>query len=257
MERKQRIYDTLYRAAEACFSALFREHPAHYYYAALILLDAQTLCITAMSEEVLAERGSAYKWSYADSPYTGFAHKRFFAEVSALYQQDIWDASLSDEALERRVADWRRIMRKVMQDLSENGLFSAFPDLFRNAEYYPPEGSINRRNAKKLNSPAVYKSWLKENPDCDEPEEPENIYEEVYHPKLCKVLLVKPLPSKALAVSLRKDFASPCSLHDFVSACAALPFEISAAFRYKEALALLSAHPEYQDILSVQLLPQK
>ena len=220
------------------------------------MMDAEAPCITAMSEETLAKLGGEYKWSYADSPYTGFGYAQYFREVAALYRHDIWDEDLSDEALARRVTDWRRIMRRVMQELSENGVFEAYPGLFRNAECYPPEGSINCRNAKKLNAPAVYQSWLRENPACDEPEEPENIWEEVYHPKLCRVLLVKPLPSGTLAVSLRRDFASPLNLSAFVGACAVLPFEISGAFRYKEALAILSAHPEYQEILSVQMLPK-
>ena len=79
MERKELIYNTLYRAAEESFAALFREHPEHYYYAALIMLEAQSVFITAMSEEAFAQSKTGDRWSYGDSPYTGYAHKTFFA----------------------------------------------------------------------------------------------------------------------------------------------------------------------------------
>ena len=259
MERKERIYQTLYAAAAQSFSALFKAHPEHFYYAALIMMDAQTVCITAMSEEALAQRGTGDRWSYGDSPYTGFAHKTYFKDADALFQKDVWGAELSDEALEKRVTDWQRIMRRVMQTLSENGAFSAYPDLFRNAEAYPPEGDYNRKNAKKLNSAAVFKRWEQDNPDDEDSEytETERYYRECYHPTLCSVTLVKPLPSKTLAAALRREFASPLPLQAFLSACKSLPFAVSTAFRHREALAILAAHPEFAEYLSVRVLPQK
>jgi len=257
MERKELIYQTLYRAAAESFAALFKAHPEHYYYAALIMMDAQTVCITAMSEEALAQLETDDRWSYGDSPYTGFAHKTYFNDVDTLFQKDVWNADLTDEALERRVADWQRIMRKVMLALSEDGAFSAYPDLFRNAEAFPPEGTYNWKNAKKLNAPAVFKRWKQDNPEeDDEADALCRYYQECHHPTLCSITLKKPLPSKTMAAALRRDFASPLTIREFLKACESLPFEISAGFRHKEALTILAAHPEYTKYLDIIVLPK-
>ena len=256
MNRKEQIYQTLYSAAEQGFSALFREHPEHYYYAALIMMDAAAPCITAMSEEILSRLDPELRWSYGDSPYTGYADKRCFQDVNALFQKDVWSNELDNETFQRRVTDWQKIMIKVMQSLSENGIFNAYPNLFRNAEAYPPKGDFNRKNAKKLNSPAVFKKWFADNPDMEE--EPQiSGFREVWHPTMCSVTLIKPLPAKSLAIALRKAFASPLSMGEFLKGCEAPPFVISAEFRHREAKEILSAHPEYTEFLSVQILPQK
>ena len=260
MTRKQQIYDVLYRAAKLSFSTLFHDHPEKYYYAALILMDSQYPCITAMSEEVLErlvhehtdnrDAYADYKWSYGDSPYTGFSHKSLFHESDKLFAQDVLNPELDDETYSHRISDWLKAMKKVMLTLSEEGMFADYPELFRNSEAFPPEGDYNWKNAKKLNSISVYKNWLKDNPMGDEISA-ENEWYEIYHPKQCKVVLVKPLLSKTLAVSLRKNFASDMNLTDFIKACESLPFEISSEFRYKEALDIVSLHPEYKDILSI------
>ncbi len=260
MTRKQQIYDVLYRATKSSFSTLFHEHPEQYYYAALILMDSQYPCITAMSEEVLerlvhehadnCDAYADYKWSYGDSPYTGFSYKSLFHESDKLFAQDVLEPELDDETYSRRISDWLKAMKKVMLTLSEEGMFADYPELFRNAEAFPPDGDYNWKNAKKLNSTSTYKNWLHDNP-IEDKTTAENEWYELYHPQQCKVILVKPLPSKLLAVSLRKNFASEMNFNDFIKACASLPFEISGKFRYKEALDILSSHPEYQDILSI------
>lgn len=255
MERRERILQTLYRAAGESFAALFREHPEHYYYAALIMMDAQSVCITAMSEETLAQNKTGDRWSYGDSPYTGYAHKTYFTDADALLQKDLWDSELTDEELAGRVADWQSMMLRVMQMLSENGTFSAFPDMFRNAEAYPPEGDYNYQNAQTLNTPAVFKRWAKDHAPEDEPQI--SPMWETWHPTMCRVVLVKPLPDKKIAVALRKAFASPLSMGDFLKACSTLPFPVSEEFRYREAQQILSANPNYAEYLSVTVLPPK
>jgi hypothetical protein len=256
MNRKEHFFQTLYCAAEQSFSALFRDRPEHYYYAALIMMDTGAPCITAMSEETLSRLDPERRWSYGDSPYTGYADKICFQDVNALFQQDVWSKELDDKTFQRRVADWQNIMVKVMQSLSENGVFDAYPDLFRNAESYPPEGDFNWENAQKLNSPAVFQKWFADNPDIEEEPQISEMWE-VWHPTMCSVTLTKPLPSKTLAIALRKAFASPLSMSEFLRGCETPPFEISAEFRHREAKEILSAHPEYAGFLSVQILPQK
>ncbi len=255
MERRALILQTLSRAAEESFAALFREHPERYYYAALIMMDAQSVCITAMSEEALAQSKTGERWSYGDSPYTGYAHKTYFKDADVLFQRDIWDAELTDAARADKVADWQSIMLSVMQTLSENGTFAAYPEIFRNAEAYPPEGDYNYRNARTLNTPAVFEQWAKDNEPEDEPQI--SPMWEVWHPTMCRVDLVKPLPSRKLAAALRKAFSSPLSLSEFLKGCEAQPFSVSGEFRYREAQQILSANPEYAEYLSVTVLPPK
>jgi len=256
MNRKDRIFQTLYHAAKQSFSALFRDRPEHYYYAALIMMDTGAPCITAMSEEVFSRLSPDLRWSYGDSPYTGYADKTYFKDVNALFQQDVWSEEPDDETFQRRVADWQNIMVKVMQSLSESGIFDAYPDLFRNAEAYPPEGDFNWKNAKKLNSPAVFKKWFADNPDIEEEPQISEMWE-VWHPTMCSVTLIKPLPAKTIAIALRKAFASPLSMGEFLKSCETPPFVISAEFRHREALEILAAHPEYAEFISVQILPPK
>ena len=255
MERKELIMQTLYRAAKESLAALFRDHPEHYYYAALIMLDAQSVCITAMSEETLVQSKTGERWSYGDSPYTGYAHKTFFADADTLFHKDIWDTELTDEVLEARIADWQSIMLSVMQTLSENGTFAAYPDIFLNAEAYPPEGDYNYRNDQTLNKPGVFKRWAQDN----EPEIEQQISAmwEEWHPTMCRVVLEKPLPSKKLAAALRKAFSSPLSLSDFLKCCEAQPYPVSEEFRYREGQKILSENPEYAEYLSVTVLPPK
>ena len=255
MERKELIYNTLYRAAKESFASLVREYPERYYYAALIMLDAQFVCITAMSEETLAQSKTGDRWSYGDSPYTGYAHKTFFADADTLFHKDIWDTELTDEVLEARIADWQSIMLSVMQTLSENGTFAAYPDIFLNAEAYPPEVDYNYRNAQTLNKPAIFKRWAQDNKP--EIELQISAMWEEWHPTMCSVVLVKPLPSKKLAVTLRKEFSSPLSLSEFLKGCEAQPFPVSEEFRYQEAQKILSENPEYAECLSVTVLPPK
>lgn len=257
MDRKERIYQTLYSAAEQSFSALFRQHPEHYYYAALIMMDAAAPCITAMSEEVLSELGDDCKWDYAESPYLGFEHNTYFNDVNVLFQNDVWDPELDDDTFIGRVTDWQRIMVKVMKDLSENGVFAEYPDIFINAESYPPEGTYNYKNAEMLNTAAVFKEWEKDNSDCEEDEVSVSVMWEVYHPTMCSVTLVKLLQDKKAAVTLRKEFVSTLSMGEFLKACESLPFVINKEFRYREAQKILAEHHEYADYISISILPQK
>ena len=179
MDRQQAIYDALFAAVEKGFSALFSQHPDHYFYCALMMLEAAPHCIAAISEESVeavldaqcsdaqekAEERAFYRWSYADSPYFGFGYEAFFGEVDALFNQDVWDERIGEAECEQRVRDWLRIMRDVMRQLEQNGMFRAVASqdgLFINAELQPPEDAANLENARVLNDEAVFAKWYAE-----------------------------------------------------------------------------------------------
>ncbi|HBI85982.1 MAG TPA: hypothetical protein DDX71_06830 [Ruminococcus sp.] len=182
MNRKEQIRAVLLPAAEQAFTALFAAHPEHYYYCALLMLECATPCITAISEESLAraleeadsdaeEDRIYYKWSYAESPYTGFGYSEYFGAVEALFNQDIYDDDLSDAEYERRIAEWLAVSADVMETLAQKGVFGDRTDLFLNAEFQPPEDFANVENAQRLNSKALFDAWFAENGDEYEPED--------------------------------------------------------------------------------------
>src|SRR5215813_3776386 len=87
------LIDAIETAAERAISALFDEHPEHFYYCSLMTTgEASAPVLTAWSEEALdravAELGleerEVLRWSFADSPYFCYGEEHF-NEVQRLF----------------------------------------------------------------------------------------------------------------------------------------------------------------------------
>ena len=181
MERRERIFNALFDAAEKGFTALFSQHNEHFYYCALIMMETATPCIAAISEESLErvlnnyysdelarnENREYYKWSYADSPYIGYGYEDYFKEVEELFKNYVWKYYTDETEFIKRANEWLEIMAEVMLELDRKGVFNTNVDrskLFINAETQPPEdNSINILNARKLNNESLFTYWYEDN----------------------------------------------------------------------------------------------
>ena len=144
-------------------------------------------------------------------------------------------------------------MGEVMETLKEKGIFHTYcsTDVFINAELQPPETDINVQNAKYLNSNTVFNIWYEENKE--ETEDNDIDWNEVWNPKMCRVVLVEKLTDKKIAAKIRKDFLSKISLNEFIKLCNCPPFIISDKFLYKTALDLIEKNMEYLKFIKVEL----
>ena len=267
MNRKQKIYNLLLEATEKSFVELFERHKEEYYYCALVMVEDATPCIVAMSYEALElilndmydnekdkdDNRSKYKWSYADSPYFGYCYEKYFKDVDEAFYTDIWSTNISDNEYSNRIDEWMKIMGEVMEALKEKGIFHTYcpANVFINAELQPPETDINVQNAKYLNSNTVFNIWYEENKE--ETEENDIDWNEVWNPKMCRVVLVEKLIDKKIAAKIRKDFLSKISLNEFIKLCNCPPFIINDKFLYKTALDLIEKNMEYLKFIKVEL----
>jgi len=258
-------------AAEKALNRLFAEHNESFYYITLITFG-ECVCpfISAWSVEALdreagksedPEKAKYYlKWDYAASPYCSFGYEEYFGELREIFDQrtSMLDDN-DDDAYELEMDIRLNSMEQAMHDLDQKGLFGQGENRSRiviNAEYMPPDND-NVERAKRLNPEASLKEWLEVFAE-DNDEEPKKIdWDEIHNPDLCKVVLTKTLTDKRLAVRLRRDFASPLTLSDFLNSCSNIPFVIRSDFVYKKAMKILDDNQDYEGLIRIELTENK
>lgn len=180
MNHTNKLTALLTDAAEKAFTALFSEHPEHFYYCTLVSIDGYSPCISAISEEaldrILAENDCTddedarldFKWSYADSPYCAYGEE-YFAEVNSF--MDEWNIfDLDDDDFEEAFETLLFSMEEAMRNLDEKGIFGTGTErkqVFINAEVMPPDYT-NTKRAERLNPPEAMADWLKEAAETEE-----------------------------------------------------------------------------------------
>lgn len=259
------IVTPLLEAAEQSFLSLFREHKEDFYYCTLVMLEVGVPCISAMSQEALeriilpdenyGEAKEAYKWSYADSPYFAYAYERYWDKVSRLFEkrfnEQLWDGSAS--AFEAEYLCWIDSMEEVMRRLDEKGIFGRGDmrnKIFINAEISPPDYS-NSERARRLNSSDICSEWLR---DCAEPEfeEKKIDWEEIWRPRLCDVILTKPVTDKKIILQIKNALNINRGLAALTEDCRKTPFIILKNEPYKAVMESLDKFPLIQPFLSVK-----
>lgn len=256
-------------AAEKALNRLFAEHNESFYYITLVTFG-ECVCpfISAWSFEALEKEAEKsenveqakydLKWDYAASPYCSFGYEDFFGELREVYEQRT--SMLDDnDAYELEMDIRLNSMEQAMHDLDQKGLFGQGEKRSRiviNAEYMPPDND-NVERAKRLNPEASLKEWLEVFAE-DNDEEPKKIdWDEIHNPDLCNVVLTKTLTDKRLAVRLRRDFASPLTLSDFLNSCSNIPFVIRSDFVYKKAKKILDDNQDYEGLIRIELTKNK
>lgn len=251
-------------AAEKALNRLFAEHNESFYYITLITFG-ECVCpfISAWSVEALdREAGKSedpakakyyLKWDYAASPYCSFGYEDFFGELREVYEQRT--SMLDDnDAYELEMDIRLNSMEQAMHDLDQKGLFGQGEKRSRiviNAEYMPPDND-NVERARRLNPEASLKEWLEVFGE-DNDEEPKKIdWDEIHNPVLCEVVLINKITDKRIAVRLRRDFASPLTLSDFLNKCSNTPFVIRSDFVYKKALNILNDNQDYKQFIRIE-----
>lgn len=254
-------------AAEKALNRLFAEHNESFYYITLITFG-ECVCpfISAWSFEALEKEAEKsenaeqakydLKWDYAASPYCSFGYEDFFGELREIFDQRT--SMLDDnDAYELEMDIRLNSMEQAMHNLDQKGLFGQGEKRSRiviNAEYMPPDNE-NVERAKRLNPEAALKEWLGV---FEEDEEPKKIdWYEIHNPDLCKIILIKSIDDKRLAVRLRRDFASPLTLSDFLKCCSNIPFEIRSDFVYKKAKQIIENNQDYKEFISIELTGNK
>jgi|SRR5215831_4827154 len=176
---EEELIDVIETAAESAITALFREHPEHFYYCSLITTGRRILQhLTAWSEEALdreVAKGRSreeLRWSYVDSPY--FCHgEEFFGEARRLFtERPPMDSASVDRWNEEY--DFRlRCMEEAMKILDNKGLFGEgekLKNIIINVEVMPPDYT-NTERARRLNPSESLTEWLAtvaEDPDEDD-----------------------------------------------------------------------------------------
>lgn len=257
-------------AAEKALNRLFAEHNERFYYITLITFG-ECVCpfISAWSVEALDREAAKsedpakakyyLKWDYAASPYCSFGYEDFFRELREIFDQrtSMLDDN-DDDAYELEMDIRLNSMEQAMHNLDEKGLFGKGEkrsQVVINAEYMPPDND-NVERAKRLNPEAALKEWL-EVFEEDEEELKKIDWYEIHNPDLCKIILTKSIDDKRLAIRLRRDFASPLTLSDFLKCCSKIPFEIRSDFVYKKAKQIIENNQDYKEFISIELTGNK
>lgn len=256
-------------AAEKALTRLFAEHNESFYYITLVTFG-ECVCpfISAWSFEALekeaeksenAEQAKCdLKWDYAASPYCSFGYEDFFGELREVYELRTSRLADNDDAYETEMEIRMNSMEQAMHNLDQKGLFGQGEKRLGtviNAEYMPPDNE-NVERAKRLNPEAALKEWLEVFEEDEE--EPKKIdWYEIHNPDLCKIILTKSIDDKRLAIRLRRDFASPLTLSDFLKCCSKIPFEIRSDFVFKKAKQIIENNQDYKEFISIELTGNK
>ncbi len=174
------LADVIETATRRAVTALFREHPEHFYYLSLITTgEAHPPFLAAWSVEALetAVRGQAdmsqarqnLRWSYAESPYMCYG-EHLFAEVNRLFSLRPQVSVVTAEEEWMREYEIRvRAMETAMKRLDQQGLFGvglARVAIVINIEVMPPDFT-NTERARRLNPPEALVEWIKEAAETD------------------------------------------------------------------------------------------
>lgn len=154
-------------ATRAAATDLFTRRPGRFYYFALISTgEALPPCLSAWSEEALAETAEpdALRWSYADSPFCAYGWEEHFGRVRQLFgERPAMDPA--DEASWSSEFELRfRAMEQALRQLDHEGLFGTGDQrlaIVINAEVMPPDPG-NTIRAQRLNPPGALVRWLAE-----------------------------------------------------------------------------------------------
>lgn len=260
------MVNLLQKAFENAVIALKNEYDEEFYYLAYIFDEGMRPYISAWSyeayEKSIKEKGidnidkKWWKWNYADSPYVTYGYEEFFGELISYLDQRA--KKLSEEELYG--IEWETRIDSMMEALTrikeQDKVKKDYDEIIINVEVAPPDGNESER-AKKLN---VASELLDEY--INECENNSNLFEnnicidwqEIWHPKCCKVILIKKLVDKKLAARIRKDFSSPLGLSEFIKSCNTVPFIIRHEFIYKPAIQLMLDNKEYEDFIKIELI---
>jgi hypothetical protein len=173
-------------AAERAISALFHEHPEHFYYCSLITTgEAHAPTLTAWSEEALhreaakpaSERGrwatperEGLRWSYGESPYFCYGEE-CFVEVERLFaERPPMDCNADDYQWIKEYDLRIGCMEEAMRRLDKKGIFGEGEKRKRiliNVEVMSPDYR-NTERTLRLNpgDSAILAEWLA---TCAEP----------------------------------------------------------------------------------------
>ena len=253
------IYDSLLKATREAVKKLFQVNE-HFYYCSLMMLEDATPCISACSEEALAETvknsngrytADDLRWSYADSPYFGYGFQEYFKSLDAFYCEHM--NRISDDEYDAAIEMWLSLMERVMKTLDEEGMFGTSDNrkkIFINAEYMPPDVS-NVERGRRLNPLDIFERWYKENWDESDSEDIGEYYYALNHPKMCKVIVTQSITDKKIAMKIRKDFNVPMGIGEFLMFCKHTPCTINDNFSYNYGKELISREPMYSEIISI------
>ena len=165
------LIDAIETAAERAISALFDEHPEHFYYCSLMTTgEASAPVLTAWSEEALdravAEQGleerEVLRWSFADSPYFCYGEEHF-NEVQRLFgERPPMIADLSTNQWMQEYDFRVRCMEEAMRMLDGKGLFGEGEkrrNIVINVEVMDADHT-NTERALRLNPRESLTEWL-------------------------------------------------------------------------------------------------
>lgn len=263
----EKLVSVLENAVEQALTKLFKEHRENYYYITLTTFG-ECVCpvISAWSVEALEREASKsktpeterqyLKWDYASSPYYAFGYDEFFGEAVALYDVRTAELDDDDDVAYKNEMDIRlNCMEQAMRNLDKKGLFGQGEKrlgIVINAEYMPPDND-NVERAKRLNPEDALKEWLEVFREDDTHEDKNIDWNEIRNPDICKVILTKNIDDKRVCVRLRRDFASPLTLSDFIMCCNNIPFVIRSDFVYKKAKQIIDNNRDYEKIIRIDL----
>lgn len=259
------MVDLIQKAFENAVTELKNEYDEEFYYIAYIIDAGMHPYISAWSYEAyeksvkendIPDDKKWWKWNFADSPYVTYGYENFFDKLTNYLDQrekNIFDDELYEIEWETRIDSMMEALRRIKK---QDKVKKDFDNIIINVEVAPPDGNEPER-AKELNAASelldeYLNSW-EDNFDLLE----NNTYinwQEVWHPKRCKVTLIKHLIDKKLAIRIRKDFSSSLGLSDFIKSCNTVPFIISHEFIYKTAIQLMSDNKEYKEFIKIELL---
>ena len=257
-------------ATERALTRLFAEHDESFYYITLVTLG-ECVCpfISAWSVEALnkeagkmkdADKAYSYlKWDYAASPYCSFGYEEFFGELRDTYDLRTSELDDTDVAYKNEMDIRLNCMEQAMRNLDKKGLFGQGEKrlgIVINAEYMPPDND-NVERAKRLNPEDALKEWLEVFREDDTHEDKNIDWNEIRNPDICKVILTKSIDDKRVCVRLRRDFASPLTLSDFIMCCNNIPFVIRSDFVYKKAKQIIDNNRDYEKIIRIELTGNK
>lgn len=240
---------------------LMHEHNENFYYLALILDAGMRPYFSAWSYEAfiksVSEQGisdndrSWWKWDYSDSPYVTYGFDKYFYKLSNYLDQKI--QFMDDDELYD--TEWDVVLESMVEALKEireeNDGVKEFSNLIINVEVAPPDGEAAKR-ALIINRPSeLLDEYLKV---CDESDESESKskYFEAWHPQYCKVILIKPIEEKSLAVKIRKDFSSNLKITDFIAQCNRVPFVIRDDILLKDTENIIAANKKYKEYIKIE-----
>lgn len=171
----QTLSDAISTSARLAFSHLFREHPEHFYYCALVTTgEAHAPIVSAWSVEALEaivrqepdpdRARRELKWSYADSPYCGYGAEFFEPVIELFGERPRLTAQSTDQEWMAEYEARLEAMERAMSRLDSEGLFGTGAERLRMTvlvEVAPPDRT-NTERALRLNPREALAEWLSE-----------------------------------------------------------------------------------------------